>query len=144
MILETATTKSLVENALAQIAPPQNIVVIDETKEAPNFQVDIEKMSRGFVNIVKNAFDAMPDGGKLIIKSEEVGGFVVFSFKDSGNGMTPEMLGNLWTPLFTTKAKGMGFGLAICKRVVEAHTGKVSAESSIKKGTTIKVEFLLT
>ena len=57
--------------------------------------------------------------------------------------MTPETLGNLWTPLFTTKAKGMGFGLAICKRVVEAHTGKVSAESSIKKGTTIKVELPL-
>jgi signal transduction histidine kinase len=57
--------------------------------------------------------------------------------------MTQETLDKLWMPLFTTKAKGMGFGLAICKRTVESHTGKVSAESSVKEGTTIRVELPL-
>jgi signal transduction histidine kinase len=68
--LETVTPKSLVKNALALMASPQNVVVIDETKEAPKFRVDARKISRGFMNIVKNSFDAMPDGGKLFIKSE--------------------------------------------------------------------------
>jgi len=100
-------------------------------------------MSRGFANIIKNAFDAMPNGGKLIIKSEKIDDDIVFSFKDAGDGMTQETLGKLWTPLFTTKAKGMGFGLAICRRTVEAHDGKITAESALKKGTTIKVELPL-
>jgi signal transduction histidine kinase len=57
--------------------------------------------------------------------------------------MTPETLRKLWTPLFTTKAKGMGFGLAICKRIVEAHGGRIWAESTIGKGTTINIAFPL-
>jgi PAS domain S-box-containing protein len=141
--LKTATPKSLVKSTLALISPPQNVQVIDKTKEAPEFQVDAGKMSRGFVNIIKNAFDAMPNGGKLIIKSEKIDDDIVFSFKDTGDGMTQKTLGKLWTPLFTTKAKGMGFGLAICKRTVEAHDGKITAESALKKGTTIKVELPL-
>jgi PAS domain S-box-containing protein len=141
--LETATPKSLVKSALALIPAPQNVQVIDETKEAPEFQVDAGRMSRGFVNIIKNAFDAMPNGGELIIKSEKVDGKIVFSFKDTGDGMTQKTLGKLWTPLFTTKAKGMGFGLAICRRTVEAHDGKITVESALKKGTTIKVELPL-
>ena len=141
--LETATPKSLVKSTLALIPPPQNVQVIDKTKEAPEFQVDAGRMSRGFVNIIKNAFDAMPNGGELIIKSEKVDENIVFSFKDTGDGMTQKTLGKLWMPLFTTKAKGMGFGLAICKRTVEAHDGKITAESALKKGTTIKVELPL-
>jgi two-component system sporulation sensor kinase C len=141
--LETATPKSLVKNALALIGLPENVVIIDETKEEPNLQIDASKIIRGFINIIKNAFDAMPNGGKLTIKSEEVGGAIVFSFRDTGDGMTQETLDKLWTPLFTTKAKGMGFGLPICKRTVEAHTGKICAESSVKQGTTIRVELPL-
>ena len=100
-------------------------------------------MTRAFVNIIKNAFDAMPNGGELIIQSEKIGESIVFSFKDSGHGMEKETLDKLWNPLFTTKAKGMGFGLAICKRAVEAHDGKITAESQVNEGTTIKVELPL-
>jgi PAS domain S-box-containing protein len=141
--LEAATPKSLVTGALAQVSPPLNIHVTDETADALEFQVDEGKMRRAFVNIVKNAFDAMPDGGELTIKSEKADGMVVFSFRDTGDGMTQETLSKLWTPLFTTKAKGMGFGLAICRRIVEAHGGKISAESQLKAGTTIRVELPL-
>ena len=57
--------------------------------------------------------------------------------------MTDDVLGNLWTPLFTTKAKGMGFGLAICKRVVEAHGGEIRAETELGKGSMFAVIFPL-
>ena len=100
-------------------------------------------MRRGFVDIFKNAYDAMPNGGELTVKGEKIGNSIIFIFTDTGEGMTQETLSKLWTPLFTTKAKGMGFGLAICKRTVEAHGGKITAVSEPKKGTTITIEFPL-
>jgi signal transduction histidine kinase len=53
--------------------------------------------------------------------------------------MTEETLNKLWTPLFTTKAKGMGFGLPNCKRIVEAHGGKIAVKSTFGKGTTVTI-----
>jgi signal transduction histidine kinase len=61
------------------------------------------------------------------------------TFSDTGIGMSKATLEKLWTPLFTTKAKGMGFGLAICKRFVEAHGGSISVKSALGKGTTFTV-----
>jgi PAS domain S-box-containing protein len=141
--LETATPKSIVKSALTLIPTPANIEVSDETQEIPKFQIDVGKIRRSFVNIIKNAFDAMPNGGTLTIKNEIIGDSVVFSFKDTGQGMTQETLTKMWKPLFTTKAKGMGFGLAICKRNVEAYGGKINAESTPKRGTTILIELPL-
>ena len=86
----------------------------------------------------------MPNGGTLTIKNQKKENNVVFTFNDTGSGMTPEALKNLWKPLFTTKAKGMGFGLAICKRVVEAHGGKINAESIVGQGTTITTTIPIT
>jgi signal transduction histidine kinase len=85
----------------------------------------------------------MPEGGRLVVKSESVGEFVVFTFKDSGLGMSSETLEKLWSPLFTTKAKGMGFGLAICRRFVEAHGGRISVDSAVGEGTTVRVDLPL-
>jgi signal transduction histidine kinase len=65
---------------------------------------------------------------------------VEFDFADTGSGMTAETMGKLWTPLFTTKARGMGFGLAVSKRIIEAHGGSVSAESIFGKGSTFTVK----
>jgi signal transduction histidine kinase len=141
--LQIVTPESLVKDVLVLIEAPQNVSVVNKTGNLPVFQVDLHKMQRGFVNVVKNAFDAMPKGGELVISSQKIGEAVFFTFKDSGDGMTQETLAKVWTPLFTTKAKGMGFGLAICKRTVEAHGGKISAESAVKEGTTIKVELPL-
>jgi len=138
--LESVTPKSLVNNALAFSSAPQNIVVLDKTCEAPTLEIDAGKITRAFANIIKNAFDAMPRCGILTINCAEEDEMVVFTFKDTGEGMSKETLDKLWLPLFTTKAKGMGFGLAICKRAVESHTGEISAESQLNFGTTIKVK----
>jgi signal transduction histidine kinase len=66
------------------------------------------------------------------------------SVADTGVGITKENLDKLFTPLFTTKAKGQGFGLAVCKRLVEAHGGKINAESEISKGTKFIITLPLT
>jgi signal transduction histidine kinase len=63
----------------------------------------------------------------------------MFTVSDTGIGMTEEVMKKLWTPLFTTKAKGMGLGLAICKRFVEAHGGTITVESAPEKGATFTV-----
>jgi two-component system, sporulation sensor kinase E len=105
--------------------------------------VDVSKIDRVFINVIKNSFDAMPNGGQLTIDGKVADGTMVFAFNDTGVGMSEETLSKLWTPLFTTKAKGMGFGSAICKRYVEAHGGKIMAQSTLGKGTTISVNLPL-
>ncbi|MFA5366118.1 MAG: ATP-binding protein [Candidatus Bathyarchaeia archaeon] len=135
--LETTTPKSLLTTSLALVKTPANIQVLDFSDNGFELQVDVVKINRVFTNIIKNAFEAMPNGGTLTIKNQKKENNVVFTFNDTGSGMTPEALKNLWKPLFTTKAKGMGFGLAICKRTVEAHGGKIEIESAFGRGTTI-------
>jgi signal transduction histidine kinase len=135
--LETTTPKSLLTTSLALVKTPANIQVLDFSDNGFELQVDVVKINRVFTNIIKNAFEAMPNGGTLTIKNQKKENNVVFTFNDTGSGMTPEALKNLWKPLFTTKAKGMGFGLAICKRTVEAHGGKIEIESALGRGTTI-------
>jgi len=137
-LTETAP-KSIMKEASSMVEIPKNIQVSDLIQSEPKIEVDVEKMKRVFVNIIKNAIEAMPEGGKLTIKSKESDGNLEIVFTDTGVGMSKETLEKLWTPLFTTKAKGMGLGLAICKRIVEAHGGKIFVESTVGKGSTFTV-----
>lgn len=137
--LTETTPKIIMEEALFLVKVPKNVQVSDSALGETKIKVDVEKMKRVFINIIKNAVDAMPKGGKLIIKSKKIDGNLEIAFTDTGIGMPKDVVEKLWTPLFTTKAKGMGLGLAICKRVVEAHGGNISAESTVGKGTTFMV-----
>jgi PAS domain S-box-containing protein len=139
---EIATARTLLMGALALAPLPQNVKLIDETQEMPLY-VDVDRIHRAFMNIIKNAYDAMPAGGVLTVKSQQSIDMMVFSFKDSGDGMTQETLAKIWAPLFTTKAKGMGFGLPITKRIIEAHNGRIAVQSQLKAGTTITIELPL-
>jgi len=129
----------LTEMSLALVNVPDNIRVLDLTMKGPAIEVDVDKMKRVFVNLTKNAVEAMPNGGTLTITSTESDGNLQISFTDSGEGMTEETLTKLWTPLFTTKPKGMGLGMSIVKRIVEAHRGSVRVESELGKGSTFTV-----
>lgn len=129
------TPKMLLASTLSLVEVPEKIRVIDLTDETPAFNIDTTKMNRVFVNLIRNAFEAMPNGGTLVITSKANENEAQIIFSDNGSGMTTETLNRLWTPLFTTKAKGMGFGLPICKRIVEAHGGKIEVKSSVGEGT---------
>jgi signal transduction histidine kinase len=137
-LIET-TPRSIVQEALMHVKIPRNTRVSDLTQDEPKILVDIEKMTRVFSNIIKNAVDAMPKGGKLTIESKMTNDLWEISFTDTGMGMSVEVLEKLWTPFFTTKAKGMGLGLPICKRITEAHEGKILVESIVGEGTTFTV-----
>jgi PAS domain S-box-containing protein len=139
--LTETTPKELLKTALSLTEVPETIKVVDATQDKPKIKADADKMRRVFVNLIRNAFDAMPEGGTLTVKSRKVKDKLEIAFKDTGTGMSKETLSKLkgGVPLFTTKAKGMGFGVPICKRITEAHGGKLSVESKVGKGTTITI-----
>ena len=137
--LKETNPKSAVTEALSHVDFPKNVQLIDLTENTPTIKIDVDRMKRAFINLIKNAVDAMPDGGKLTITSEKANGKVKIAFADTGMGISEENLKKLFGPLFTTKAKGMGLGLAICKRVVEAHGGTISVESVVGKGTVFTI-----
>ena len=137
--IEETTPKSLLDYILLMVEIPSRIKILDRAQHEPTIWVDSNKMERVFINLIKNAIDAMPEKGVLEIRSRQVGESVEFTFTDTGVGMSEQSQARTFTPLFTTKAQGMGFGLAICKRLVEAHGGKIEVESVLGKGTIFTV-----
>jgi signal transduction histidine kinase len=133
------TPQSIMREILTSIQISKKIQVEDETQREPKICVDVQKMKRVFTNIITNAMDAMPEGGKITIKSRQWNDNVEFTFTDSGEGIPKEIIDKIWVPLFTTKAKGMGLGLAICKRMVKAHSGSIFVKSKVGKGTTFTI-----
>jgi PAS domain S-box-containing protein len=137
--IEKTSAQTLVKNVLPLTPAPKNVKILDLTEDSLKLYVDTLSIGRVFVNIIKNAFDAMPKGGTLTLRSLQVEDNLEISFQDTGEGMNQDTIDKLWTPLFTTKAKGMGFGLPICKRIVEAHKGSIKVKSEIGKGTIFTV-----
>ncbi len=137
--IEECTPKSLIDYVLLMTQIPPQIKIHDCTQDQPTMWVDSNKMERVFLNLINNAIDAMPKAGTLNITSRQVDENVEFTFADTGIGMSEQTKAKMFMPLFTTKAQGMGFGLAICKRIVEAHGGKITVESSLSKGTTFTI-----
>jgi signal transduction histidine kinase len=132
-------TRSILNEAFSHVKVPSNVRVLDKTQEKQRIKCDQEKMKTAFAKIVENAFDAMPNGGTLTVKSTKAKEGVTVSFSDTGVGIPSDVMTKFWSPFFTTKARGMGLGLTICKRIVEAHGGTISAESSVGKGSTFTI-----
>ena len=133
------TPRNITGSALETVRVPDKIKVQNQSQDQPIITADPDRMKRVFVNLIGNAIDAMPRGGILTIESKESNGFVEIAISDTGTGMAREVMENLWKPLQTTKAKGMGVGLAICKRIVDAHGGEISVESKTGEGTTFTI-----
>jgi two-component system sporulation sensor kinase A len=92
-----------------------------------------------FVNMLKNAIEAMPTGGSVHIHIKKQGNHVVTSFVDHGCGISEERIATLGEPFYTTKEKGTGLGLMICYKIVENHYGKISIDSKIDEGSTFSI-----
>jgi PAS domain S-box-containing protein len=138
--LAETTPKSIAKDAIKAVKVPKNVTVQDLSEDHPPFRVDPDRMRRVFINLIENAIDTMPQGGTLTISSRQSNGNVEMTFSDTGSGMPDKVLENLWKPLQTTKAKGLGLGLAICKRIVDAHGGSISVKSEVGEGTTLTMQ----
>ena len=141
--IEEADLHKLVKEALLNIAIPENIkVLISIGQGLPQLAVDKYFIKRVLINLITNAIQAMPDGGTVTLKATHEGGKAFISVEDTGSGIPEEDRNKIFKPLFTTKSKGQGFGLSVCKRLVEAHSeGSIAFESEVGKGSkfTVKV-----
>ena len=131
--------RTVVLDAVDSVPTPNRVKL---TVRVPSYifvDGDASRLVRVFQNLFSNAIDAMPKGGRLTVSSQVKDGFVVTKVADTGVGMTKQQMGRLFTPLYTTKAQGLGMGLAIVKRLVEGHGGRISAQSVPGKGTTFTI-----
>jgi PAS domain S-box-containing protein len=138
--LAEATPNSITRDAIGAIEVPQNVTIQDLSEDQPTLRVDPDRMRRVFINLIENAIDAMPQGGTLTISSRKSNGNVEIALTDTGSGISENVMENLWKPFQTTKAKGLGLGLAICRRIVDAHGGNMSVKSEVGRGTTLTMQ----
>jgi signal transduction histidine kinase len=122
-------------------AAAQNITINYEQDEMVSLlHCDGNQLKQVFINIIKNAAEAMPHGGNIDISINKKNEHILIRIKDSGIGIPQEILTKLGEPFYTTKENGTGLGLMICFRIIEQHNGNISIESVEGSGTTFDIE----
>jgi two-component system sensor histidine kinase PilS (NtrC family) len=117
------------------------IEVVEEGDLPAVAEVDPQLVRQVFWNLSRNAIEAMPAGGPLVIRVHAAFDAVTVTFADRGGGIPPAAMPKIFTPFFSTKERGTGLGLAIVFKIVEAHSGRVDVESAPGRGTTVRVNF---
>ncbi|HMK76922.1 MAG TPA: ATP-binding protein [Thermodesulfobacteriota bacterium] len=107
--------------------------------ELPLITMDPETLTQAFINIMKNGMQAMGKGGTLRIEAKSLKDGVEVMISDSGSGIPPEQMEKIFNYYYTTKEKGVGLGLPIAHRIIEAHGGKLRIESRVGSGTKVTV-----
>jgi signal transduction histidine kinase len=103
-------------------------------------EADAELLHRAISNLVLNALDAMPQGGKLTLRTRGEDGKVLIEVADTGSGLTAEECERIFTPYYTSKERGTGLGLAIVQSVVSDHGGRILVRSEPGRGTMFVIE----
>jgi signal transduction histidine kinase len=118
-------------------------VKIDRHLDAalPSIKLDSQTLQQALTNLVKNALEAMPDGGQLLARTRLVRNGVALDVIDTGCGMESSMLLNMFKEFYTSKDDGTGLGLPTAKKIIEAHSGRISVQSESGTGTCFTVEF---
>ena len=118
-------------------------IQIDLDPNLPEFEFDPDQLKQVLLNLIKNAAEAMTAGGRLGIKTHTREQNVFIEISDTGQGISPEHLGNLFRPFFTTKKKGTGLGLAVSYKLVQDHNGDIRVNSEVNQGTRVVVQLPL-
>jgi signal transduction histidine kinase len=139
-LLEKAEITPIFEETLQLLKPQierRKISVQKEFRSLPPITIDREQMKQAVLNLLLNAIQAMPEGGRLRLNGQvpEDNQGVRLSIKDSGIGIPPEDMDKLFDPFFSTKEGGIGLGLSIAHRIIDQHQGKIEVESTPGKGT---------
>ncbi len=114
--------------------------------DLPEIIVDQAQLNQVLVNLVVNASQAMPHGGKLTIETKAVDDYVFLIVEDSGVGMSEDVLKKIFIPFFTTKDinEGTGLGLSVVHGIINSHKGMIKAESSVDKGSRFEIKLPIT
>jgi PAS domain S-box-containing protein len=138
--LEPLRVTEILEETLAflkqEIRDRDVLVEVDAPDDLPRAPLDRNQMKQAFFNIIRNAIQAMPDGGLLKISAGATDRFVFISFADTGPGIPAGDLGTIFEPYFTTRNDGTGLGLMIVQRIVRDHGGELEVHSEQGAGTT--------
>jgi PAS domain S-box-containing protein len=138
---QSVSAEELVRQSLERCSIPDNVTVtVDFPQALPSLNADPLQLEQLLTNFITNGVQAMPDGGALRVWARRADNdFVAISVADTGKGITPEHMKKLFQPLFTTKAKGVGLGLVVCRNLAEANGGRIEVESEVGKGTSFTV-----
>lgn len=117
----------------------KNIVIENDMSDLPPKRLDFDKIKQVFINLILNAIQAMPGGGKLVIRTYSEDGRVAVEIRDTGVGVKKDDLKKVFDPFYSTKEKGTGLGLAVAHKIVKAHHGDIAVDSSPGSGTVFTV-----
>jgi signal transduction histidine kinase len=120
---------------LAETAPVKITILQELAEYPPGIRADASLLKQVFLNLIKNADEACDPGGKLMIKTEIASSWLRIRFSDNGPGIPPGDLNRIFEPFYTTKSGGMGMGLSICRRIIQAHGGRLEAKNRVPQGT---------
>ena len=136
--------RKVMEDTLSHLTVPENVEVINKVDaNLPEVEIDADQIRQVLVNIATNAIQAMPEGGKLTIDARKGDKFLEVAISDTGDGISEDVIGKIFDPLFTTRAKGIGLGLAVCQSIIERHGGAIGVESKVGEGATFTVKLPL-
>jgi signal transduction histidine kinase/PAS domain-containing protein len=126
----------VLNETIRSIPPPSGVnVEFNSDQELLFYSFDASKLKRVIYNLLVNAYEAMPNGGKVTLTLKTVKDQIVITVEDTGIGIPSSMIDSVFKPYFTTKKDGKGLGLNICKQIIEAHNGKIAVKSKLGKGT---------
>jgi signal transduction histidine kinase len=129
-----------IHEALEANPVTESIAVTIECPETlPEVVADIDQVRIVFSNLIRNAREAMAQGGRLTISACQTGDGVEAAFADTGTGISPEHINRITEPLYSTKARGLGLGLAIARSILDKNKGSLRVTSEMGKGSTFTV-----
>ncbi len=138
--LTEGNLKEIVDKVMEDYKTSENILFQVDIKDDIILKTDTTYLKRILSNLASNAIQAMPKGGKLVIQAYREDGVITIIVEDTGVGIIDSDKPQLFKPLFTTKAKGQGLGLAVVKRFIEALNGMITFESQVGKGTKFTIK----
>ncbi|PWR70486.1 hypothetical protein DLD82_15555 [Methanospirillum stamsii] len=136
---EITNLEPLFEDLILKLSPPDSITVIKEIESGIRIRVDRLLFMKVMENIITNAIQAMQKGGVLTVKAGLKSDNISIFISDTGIGIPEGVKARIFDPLYTTKPKGTGLGLAVCKRLIEAQGGTISLKETSSKGTAFEV-----
>jgi signal transduction histidine kinase len=143
--LKPGSLNKQVEFILDFIAPQaakQNVEIIRHLdSQLPSIKLDPQTLQAALLNLVKNALEAMPEGGQLLARTRIIRTGVALDLIDNGCGMSPNTLINMFKDFYTNKEGGTGLGLPTAKKIIEAHGAKINVQSELGRGTQFTIEF---
>ena len=142
-LLDQTITFSLKHPLLSSNSSMEINIVKDFDGAIPETLADPMQLKQVFLNLALNAIEAMPDGGRLGVKTkyDKNTETIKIDISNTGEGIDKEIIDDIFKPFFTTKSKGSGLGLAITRRIVEQHGGVISVTSDPDKGTVFNISF---